>query len=1033
MVEARPMRPFAAARGLFVEALVRTVWGVRGRVMGQPAAYALLRTAGRPAVWLMHRLAGRAPPLNPGAFEESRVDEPVLRLPLDYPIAALTSPPTTAILLHAYYTDLLPELRDRLAHIPYPADLFISTDTEAKRSEALAAFAGWPGRVEARVTPNRGRNIAPQLVGFRDVFDSHELVLLLHTKRSVHTEELAGWRQATLDSLLGSEAAVRGVYEAFARLPRLGLVAPRTYPVVRPHMIWAENYACCRDLADRLGIVLSPDSPLDFPAGAMFWARSAALKPLLALDLSYDDFPEEAGQKDGTLAHAIERLFFHACEVAGLRWIRAGSGEAIAPPERLFTVHEPLALRRALTDQGRTVVLPGRPPQPTRTPAEVAAAPTEAARKAIFRDLCRDELDAFLASGERLVLPTSETPEVSVLLVLFNQAELTFQCLRSLTAALDRPSEVILVDNASSDRTRELLDRIDGARIVRNAENLHFVRGVNAGAALARGEALLLLNNDTRVRPGSIAAAASRLAEEPDLGAVGGRIVLLDGTLQEAGSIVWRDGAAAGHGRGADPWAPEFQFRRDVDYCSAAFLMIRRELFERLSRFDEAFAPAYYEETDLSLRIREAGFRVGYDPRIEVRHFEFGSSATSEAALDLQRRHREVLLERHRATLERDHLSAAASQLEARARPPPARRLLIVEDQVPYRQLGAGYPRANDLLRAAHAAGWFVTFYPAFHPDADWATAYEAVPPEVEIAAERGWAGLPTFMRERAGFYDAAIVSRPHNMRPFLAALRQVPDFIAPSRVIYDAEAIFAARDAAADPRAIAAETALARAASVVLAVNAQEAERFRAAGGRDVRVLGHALEAKPTRASFASRRDILFVGAADVDVSPNADSLVFFVRKVMPRLDALMGTDWTLKVAGRSAAPAVQALASERVQLLGMVPDLAPLYGKSRLFIAPTRFAAGSPMKVHEAAAHGLPVVATSLLAGQLGWRDELLVADDAEAFASACARLYRDRELWTQIRAAALAAVKRDCSPEAFRQTVEDVLRRPSARQAS
>lgn len=1022
MVEAAPMRSLAAARGLLTGLLVRTVWGVRSHVLERPAAYAVLRTLGRPAVWLMHGLAGRAPPQPPA----DPTVEPVLHLPLDYPLAPLLGPPRTAVLLHAYYTELLPELVARLRHIPVPADVFVSTESEAKRPAIEAAFAAWPGGVDVRVIPNRGRNIAPQLIAFRDVFDSHELVLLLHTKRSLHTEELAGWREATLESLLHSATAVRGIFEAFAQLPQLGMVAPRIYPPVRPHMVWGETYPVCRDLAERLGIALSPDSPLDFPAGAMLWVRSAALKPLLDLNLAYEDFAEEAGQKDGTLAHAVERLFFHSCELSGLRWIRAGSGEAIREPERLFRAEEPLALRRTLTDQGRAVLLPGRPPNPTLTREAAAARPPEAERKAAFRKLARVDLEAFLASGRRLVLPTSDTPEVSIVLVLFNQAELTFQCLRSLRFSLDVASEVIVVDNASTDRTAELLERLDGARIVRSAENLHFVRGVNLAAAQARGAAILLLNNDTRVRPESIGAACSRLAVEPDLGAVGARIVLLDGTLQEAGSLVWRDGTAQGYGRGADPYASEFQFRRDVDYASGAFLMFRRDLFERLGRLDEAFAPAYYEETDLCFRIREAGFRVAYEPRAEIRHFEFGSSESSEAALDLQRAHQAVFADRHRAALDADHLPAGTPPLAARMRPPPARRLLIVDDQVPYPHLGAGYPRARDLLIAARDAGWFVTFYPSVHPDADWATAYDVLPPDVEIAAERGTQGLAGFLRERAGYYDAAIVSRPHNMAAFKQALRQVPSFIASDRIIYDAEAIFAARDAAASPKAVAAEIALACGAAVVLAVNPAEAESFRAAGQGGVRVLGHAQTPRATKAGFARRRDILFVGALDEDNSPNADSLVFFVNEVAPRLDALIGTGWTLKVAGRNAAPTVRALASPRMQLLGMVPDLTALYGKARLFIAPTRFAAGSPMKVHEAAAHGLPVVATSLLGRQLGWTDgrELLVADDPDAFAAACARLYDDADLWERLRANALAAVERDCSPEAFAGTVRDVL---------
>ena len=1018
------MRAFAHVKAALKNLLYRLVMGVRETVLERPHLRAFLRALGRPVIWLMLWL-GRAPP--------PAIWEPVLRLPLDYEPSA--APLSTAVLLHAYHAEVAPEMAALLRRLPFPADVVVTTDSEAKRQAVLQAFDGWPlGSLDVRVTPNRGRNVAPHLIACRDVFESHELVLIVHTKVSSHTDALAGWREFLLRDLIGQPNVARGAMEAFARLPKLGVLAPRTFPLVRRHMIWTENYDACRRLAERLGFTLHPDSPLDFPAGFMFWARTAALRPLLDLHLDWEDFEPEAGQKDGTLAHALERLIFHACEHSGHRWARAGVELEPASPEAFYGAWTPRVLARALTDCGRTVLIPGRHAQPT---AGVSAdhflnAPDP---KAAFRSLCLAELDAFLDGDERLALPTSETPVVSILIVLFNQAELTFECLRSLTRALDVPSEVILVDNASSDRTGELLDRLDGVRIVRNASNLHFLRGVNGGADLARGRHLLLLNNDTRVTPGSIAAAVERLDAEPDLGGVGGKIVLLKGRLQEAGSIIWRDGTCLGYGREGDPWAAEFQFRRDVDYCSGAFLMVPRHLFERLGRFDMAFAPAYYEETDLCMRIREAGLRIGYDPRIQISHFEFGSSPGSSTAFALQAEHHKLFQTRHAARLAAEHHAPGTSLVEARMRGAFRGRVLIVDDQIPYPQMGAGYPRALDLLRAVAGAGWFVTYYPLVFGDCDYDDAYRIVPPQVEIAAELGVAGLAQFMRDRPGYYDAAIVSRPHNMEPFRKALAEAPGFLPLSKVVYDAEAIFALREEVRaqlndqKPPAkggMTAELALTEGVAAVLAVNPVEAEVFRQSGVGDVRVLGHALEPRPTVAAFEDRRDLLFVGAMDEDDSPNADSLDVFVREVAPRLDALIGSDWILRVAGRNGAPRVQALAGDRVQLLGRVDDLEPLYAKSRVFIAPTRYAAGIPMKVHEAAARGLPCAVTSLLARQLGWDDGLavVVGDSPDGFARACQRLYEDAALWEAVRAGALARIEAECAPDAFAATVAAAL---------
>jgi GT2 family glycosyltransferase len=406
-----------------------------------------------------------------------------------------------------------------------------------------------------------------------------------------------------------------------------------------------------------------------------------------------------------------------------------------------------------------------------------------------YREYCSSELSVFLSSDERIALPVADHPLVSIIIILFNQAELTFQCLRTLKDAIDVAAEVIIIDNASSDLTEELCRRITGVRIIRNDENIHFIRAVNQAAPLATGEAILLLNNDTSLKRGSISAAYRLIREEQDVGAVGGKIVLLDGVLQEAGSIVWNDGSCLGYGRGRQPSDPEFQFRRDVDYCSGAFLLIRRSLFEQLKWFDTAFAPAYYEETDLCMRIRKAGFRVVYEPTIEVVHFEFGSSSSSKSAIALQQRNRSIFVQRHQDVLRRFHLQPEALPLYARMSRHRSSRILIVDDQIPDPAQGAGFPRARSMLLAIHQAGWFITFYPLNFPKVVWDDAYKYLPRDVEIMSDCGIRNLKQFMSDRAGYYDAVLVSRPHNMKIFKEEVSKT--FLNSTTLIYDAEAIF--------------------------------------------------------------------------------------------------------------------------------------------------------------------------------------------------------------------------------------------------
>jgi len=236
--------------------------------------------------------------------------------------------PAIAVICHIYFTELAQELRAYLAHIPYDYDLYLSTDSAAKQGLLQDCFVAGPGRgeprrVEIKVVANRGRDVAPKLLSWPQAHASHEYVLHLHAKMSGHAgSRLSGWRTYLLETLLGSEAVVRSVFAAFAADPGLGMVAPDHLISLRRWLGWSRNLEQAQRFARRLGVAIEGDGLLDFPSGSMFWARSAALRPLLESGLSLDQFEPEAGQIDATLAHAIERLFFFCCERAGLAWMK---------------------------------------------------------------------------------------------------------------------------------------------------------------------------------------------------------------------------------------------------------------------------------------------------------------------------------------------------------------------------------------------------------------------------------------------------------------------------------------------------------------------------------------------------------------------------------------------------------------------------------------------------------------------------------------------------------------------------------------
>ncbi len=686
---------------------------------------------------------------------------------------------------------------------------------------------------------------------------------------------------------------------------------------------------------------------------------------------------------------------------------------------------------------------PGAPPlAEDPPPAQDPPADTRTDAKARFTTLADAFLQEFLASGHRMRLETSDAPLVSIILVVWNRAELTLQCIRSIAELRNPPFELIVVDNNSTDQAPELLSRIEGARHIRNDRNVHFVPAVNQAANIARGKYLLLLNSDAILLPGALETSVETLESADDIGAVGGKIVLLDGSLQEAGNIVWRDGSCAGYGRGEDPRAPAFMFRRDVDYCSGAFLLTRRDVFERMNGLDEIFKPVYYEETDYCLRLRDAGHRTVYEPRSVVLHYEFGSS-TPENAAEKQSRNQKIFAERHRERL-RQHSSAGPEHvLENRDADRTRKRVLVIDDRIPHPHLGSGFPRANRILKRLVDWGFLVTLYPLAVISEEWERVYRDIPREVEVMLEWGESNLESFLTQRLGFYDTIMVSRPHNMVRMRQVTDRNPDLVSDAALVYDAEALFSFREAKQlelkglaganeFEKRVEAEVGLARVADSIISVSPREASEFLNRGIESVHVLGHAHDVEETEPAFSPRTGFLFVGAIHETDTPNGDSILWFVKEILPRIRESDPTAF-LSVVGVINSREVSALASDCVRILGPAHDLRTHYEQARVFIAPTRFAAGLPHKVTEAAAQGIPVVATSLLAEQLVWHDEqeLLVGDTPDQFARQCLRLNTDSNEWNRIRGNALAKVREECSADRFDRTLHELME-SSAEQA-
>ena len=354
--------------------------------------------------------------------------------------------------------------------------------------------------------------------------------------------------------------------------------------------------------------------------------------------------------------------------------------------------------------------------------------------------------------------------------------------------------------------------------------------------------------------------------------------------------------------------------------------------------------------------------------------------------------------------------------------------VLFVDDAVPSDAAGAGQPRTASFVAALVDAGASVTFLPTEPKPAARTHVRSSVP----VTVIRSRRSSRVMFKRCARRADLVIVSRPHNMARFLPIWQSLRRNGV--RLVYDAEAIFAERERVRrrvlgldrDPNIdsdLQSELDLARFADIVLAVSEIEAAAFRAAGCTDVRVLGYASQYPFTTPGFHTRQGFLFVGPIHGPDTPNGDSISFFADRVWPAVHKAL-PDAQLRLAGRvhDSIPAP----AEGIVKLGAVDDLGSCYAEARVFIAPTRFAAGIPLKVIDAAAAGVPVVMTSILAAQLGWRHgvEAIVADTEAEMVRGCVQLYSNPAMWLAIQQNALARIRADHTSEKFHDVVRNLI---------
>jgi O-antigen biosynthesis protein len=622
---------------------------------------------------------------------------------------------------------------------------------------------------------------------------------------------------------------------------------------------------------------------------------------------------------------------------------------------------------------------------------------------------------------ESLSVPHAMSPQVSIIIPVYGQHLLTYTCLKSIVeTCADQSIEVIVIDDCSPEPASVALRAVSGVEFIRNDTNLGFLRNCNKAAAQAKGAFLVLLNNDTIVTDGWLKSMLEVFTQHERVGLVGAKLIYPDGVLQEAGGIVWRDGSAWNVGRNEDALKPEYNYLREVDYCSGACLMIAHDFWNTLGGFDERFVPAYYEDTDLAFQVRAAGKRVFYQPRATIVHFEGRTSGTdlTSGVKQHQVANQKTFATKWGEVLRQHRQNGVQPQLERDRY--AKKRVLVVDACMLTPDQDAGSLRMFEILGVLRELECKVTF---LAQNREYREPYVAQIQAlgVEVLYHPYVPAVEVFLETSMENFDVVVLSRATVACQYVDMARKlIKSRGLRTRLIFDTVDLhFVREERQADltggvvARAAASATrkrelsAMAQ-ADVTLVVSPTERQLLASLiPSARVDIVSTIHVSMPGDKVFSQRDGVVFIGG--FRHPPNLDAITWYVDNVLPILRAKQAGVITT-IIGSNVPPTLQRLAAPDFVIAGFVPDVTPFYETARVSISPLRYGAGVKGKINLAMQYGVPVVATTVSVEGMYLQDkrDVLVADDPEAFADAVIRLHNDPLLWQRLRQGGLENIE-------------------------
>ena len=618
-------------------------------------------------------------------------------------------------------------------------------------------------------------------------------------------------------------------------------------------------------------------------------------------------------------------------------------------------------------------------------------------------------------------LPTSNTPVISIVIPVFNQWWVTNRCLRAIQCSTNTtPFEVIVVDDYSSDQTSKALRNIRGIKVISNLSNQGYLESTNIGASIASpsSQYIALLNNDTEPIGNWLDELLNVFLNNENVAIVGSTLFYPDGRLQESGSQIFKTGNGYNIGKGFSSINEMFTSLREVDYCSAASILVSRTFWNNMGGFDERYKPAYYEDTDLAMAAWSNGMKVYISPKSWVIHHEGVSHGTSVTGGI--KKHQVVNCEKFVAkwsvALDNHWEDKGYPRIEYSRN---SKGIVVLCDrQLPHAGRDSGSQRTIRLAERLLAKGFHVVL-----------TAVDTSTSHVQLEQLRN-IGIEVQLDFNTLLESLKL--RQDRLRYFWMIRDEIYDYYREALTKINGTAIVIGDlldlrfEDASRTKIAKRHLEISKEADVTVLVSPAEAAQLELVSQVKVHDLWYDFKIHNTDYSTTQRSGILFVGG--FRHVPNISGVYWFAKNVLPELKKLNFSEG-INIIGSGLTPDQNAeLSNLGLNMLGFQPELDEHYQSAKVVIVPLITGAGLKGKLAEALSYGVPTVTTSI--GAEGFKPAnngqfpFIVSDDPLDFARHIVRISAESVRAEEFSVASLGYVQDKLSESAVDIAIDGIL---------